>query len=102
MNIIAFQNRIINLDNVISIRRFKPGDWRPYSKQRDDIIERYEIWFEFNIPSSNGEIISPLAVRINYVSETDRDFDWDYIVVSMQRQPYSADLGSDGASDDDQ
>jgi hypothetical protein len=78
MQLLIVRNRIINLANVTTVRRFVPGDWHPNPKKKGDVIDFHEIWFEFNTFFS-----SPSSVQLRYQSKEDQDLEWDYIIRTM-------------------
>ena len=79
MQVLILQNRIINLANVTTVRRFTPGDWHPNPKKKGDIINFHEIWFEFNTFFG-----SPSSVHLQYQSREDQGLEWDNIIRTME------------------
>ena len=76
MNLIILQDRIVNLDNVTCIKRYKSGDKNPAYPIIDTRFAKPTIQVEFNTSAGGAEGFDATFEQFEYGDEPARDRDW--------------------------
>ena len=76
MNAIVLQGRIVNLNNVTTIERYRPGDRYPSHPFSSFHFSKHTIWIEFNTIEGDAKDFSPAGRMFEYKNEADSNRDW--------------------------
>jgi len=76
MNLLIIQDRIINLENVTCIRRFRPGDRRPTPWDVSQCFSKHTIWIEFAVTVGDSKNFDATAEPFEYHSANAADEQW--------------------------
>ena len=76
MNAIVLQGRIVNLNNVTTIERYRPGDRHPSNPFSSFRFSKHTIWIEFNTVAGDAKNFSPAGSMFEYKNKADSNRDW--------------------------
>ena len=89
MNISISDFEIINLENVICVRRFGPGEKIPYSEDRSTQWPGFVIWFQFSTIVTKSIEPKPAMLFFHFVNEREWNSAWAEINSLMETRELS-------------